>query len=214
MKLYALLLLVLSLVLMASKCKDKKKSEDQSAAIDKKYLATETKEQVQPPTDQEWLESAKAVFKKIQVDSPSARILVPGPRSLYASLERTPCFGRCPMYKLSFFTEGVVVYQVRRFVAGHDPGFYKGILEAGTRDKIIAMARELDYFSLNKEYPDPSIMVTDLPSTITYLKTGTQEKLINNKNYNTPENLKAYERFIDSLVLKRDWTRIQLAREK
>ncbi len=47
---------------------------------------------------------------------------------LLASIERTACYGQCPMYKARFMDNGEVIYVGRRFV--EKIGTYKGLISA------------------------------------------------------------------------------------
>ncbi|MFH1321890.1 MAG: DUF6438 domain-containing protein, partial [Bacteroidota bacterium] len=84
--------------------------------------------------------------------------------SLFASIKRTPCYGRCPTYSISIYKSGYVIYEGIRFV--DRIGTYSTQISEKEIQKIIAKANETGYFDLNDVYDSP---VTDLPTTITYL---------------------------------------------
>ncbi|MFC2175983.1 DUF6438 domain-containing protein [Bacteroidota bacterium] len=113
---------------------------------------------------------------------------------LLASIERTACYGKCPMYKITYMDNGEVTYVGKRFV--DSIGSFSTLLN----EKEIALIKEkataLGYFKLDTLYPTP---VSDFPSCITEVQFGGKQKRIVDKR-NPPQNLKSFEDFLDSLI--------------
>jgi len=114
--------------------------------------------------------------------------------TLLASIERTACYGQCPMYKATFLDNGEVVYVGKRFV--EKIGTYRTLLSEEEVRSIEKKIAETNYFSLDSLYPTP---ISDFPSCITEaILNGKRKKVIDKRN--PPENLKAFEKFLDSLL--------------
>jgi hypothetical protein len=125
------------------------------------------------------------------------------------TLERTACFGTCPVYKLIVRRNGTVSYDGKQFVK-----------VSGQRSRRISRARfqqlareieKINFFSFKDEYlskamPDGSIrVVTDLPTTITTVQTGAVRKTVRNY-YGDPPELAQLETLIDKLTESARWT--------
>jgi Domain of unknown function (DUF6438) len=80
------------------------------------------------------------------------------------TLERTMCFGRCPVYKVEIRGDGTVLYEGSRFVAVE--GSRQDRISREDVRRLLELARAADYFSLLPAY---RAHITDLPSCITSL---------------------------------------------
>jgi hypothetical protein len=113
---------------------------------------------------------------------------------MLASIERTACYGQCPMYKATFMDNGEVRYVGKRFV--EKIGTYKTLLSADEVLQIQKKIVEYNYFGLDSLYPTP---ISDFPSVITEARlNGKLKKVIDRRS--PPDNLKAFEKFLDSLL--------------
>ena len=88
---------------------------------------------------------------------------------LVITLQRTPCYGECPVYNFQALNNGEATLTVGRF--GTDKmeldlkeGDYSGEISTVVVDEIIQYAKAADYFTLNNEYDDKRVM--DLPAII------------------------------------------------
>lgn len=109
------------------------------------------------------------------------------------TLERTACFGTCPMYKVTVRRDGTLIYEGKRFVPMM--GTYKGT--AYGFDRLAEFILAQDYFNLNDDY---SSNVTDLPSAITSVVRNGQRKTIRNYGGAGPIGLWGVEMAIDGMV--------------
>ena len=119
--------------------------------------------------------------------------------SLFARIERTPCYGRCPTYRINIYKSGYVIYEGIRFV--EMMGTYSSRINDRKIKAIINKANEIGYFDLDDIYDSP---VTDLPSTYTYLCVDGKKKTIKNR-VRAPEKLREYEKFFDSVLEDMEW---------
>ena len=129
--------------------------------------------------------------------------------SLFASIERTACFGSCPVYKISIYKDGYVLYQGRQFV--EKKGAYKSTLSPEQLEEIKNTASRLGYFEMEDEYVNPAL--TDFPSCITTLKVNGQRKKIRLYSEAPPEKLVEFQNYLDSLFVDANWILIRKDRE-
>jgi len=114
--------------------------------------------------------------------------LHPGPKQVYAidsppaasaransdliTLERTACFGACPMYTVTIASNGKVTFEGRRFTKV--TGMARGKISRKAFRRLVKEFEAIDYFSLPDRYtpgtPDCPRMITDLPSANTSLR--------------------------------------------
>jgi hypothetical protein len=121
---------------------------------------------------------------------------------LLASIQRTACYGQCPIYKATFMDNGEVKYVGKHFV--ENVGTYSTLISAEDVRSIEEKITEYDYYSLDSLYPT---MVADFPSCITEVNlNGNYKRVIDRRN--PPKNLKMFEKFLDGLLEDREFTKI------
>lgn len=113
---------------------------------------------------------------------------------LLASIERTPCFGICPVYKITIYQSGFTVMHGKRNVP--NIGRFSTRLTAEQVKEIIRYAAENKIYDLEGEYIEPRI--ADFPTTITELNINNRYKRIVNTQPSAPEVLLNWEKFLDS----------------
>lgn len=121
---------------------------------------------------------------------------------LLASLKRTACYGRCPVYEVQFYSNGQAIYLGEMNVPLQ--GIYLAYVPDSTIRKILEKAYSIDYYSLSDFYPENGEPIADLPQSIIYLNDGRQEKTIVN-NHLAPVGLLSFERFLDELAREAEW---------
>jgi hypothetical protein len=124
------------------------------------------------------------------------------------SLQRTACFGVCPVYNVSIYPNGLVEFHGERFVAS--VGDYNHRVDPANFDRLAQFAREIDFYSLSAEYrvrieADNSVTaVSDLPSRITTVETRSEAKSVLNY-FAGPQELEDFENLIDQLTDSARW---------
>lgn len=185
------LLLAASLLAFTAGCKDKQALPDTSA----KPAATEPAQvnaTATPPTTegvQEPASTAKA-----------------GDDSIFFSIERTPCFGSCPTYKLTILQDGSATYVGRRFAARE--GSYRGHVDAGTMGKLKAAAETNGFYGMQDKYDEP---VTDLPSVIIRVHADSRDKQVIGR-VGAPQSFKLLTKEVEALLGGVEWTKVEEAR--
>ncbi len=119
------------------------------------------------------------------------------------SLQRTQCFGTCPIYALNLYEDGTVVYVGVNYVAVS--GVQVSQIDADAVTGLIQMMTATGYFDWQDEYAN--ITITDQPSVITSLSTPDQYKQIvrYGGDANAPVGLTWIEDRIDSAVNSAQW---------
>lgn len=133
--------------------------------------------------------------------TPKTETMAEGPQVL-ASIERTPCFGSCPIYKATFFDNGEVKYVGKHFV--ENIGTYTTLISAEDLKGIKVYVDEIGYFNMEDAYPTP---ISDFPTCVTSVNIdGKQKSILNGEN--APRDLTGFERFLDKLLKDREWTKV------
>jgi hypothetical protein len=117
------------------------------------------------------------------------------------SLERTSCFGTCPVYTVTMRGDGSVSYEGTAHV--RVTGKHAWRIEPIA---VLTLARDIEkagFFEMKDEYTAP---VTDLPTTTVTLAMGARSKTINDY-YGAPAALKEIEARIDAVSRARDYVR-------
>ncbi|SRR5579883_1162263 len=134
---------------------------------------------------------------------PSVQNQSPRSQSIMLTLERTACFGACPIYKLTIYGNGKVVYAGKRFVTV--TGIRTTTISRAAVRQLVAEFQQIHYFGLQDSYTGGH---TDAPSAITSLTIGTQHKTVNHylPSPTAPQRLTALENKIDTVVNVQQWT--------
>lgn len=115
------------------------------------------------------------------------------------AMQRTPCFGPCPVYKITLHGHGVLIFDGRENVATKAT-----IITSINPEKVqqlLTQARALGFFSMQNEY---TANITDLPTTITTITiNGKTKKVVDYAN--APQNLKTLEHLIDQTANTNQW---------
>ena len=115
------------------------------------------------------------------------------------TIERTSCFGSCPIYSAKIHADGSVVYVGKEFVKEIGERRFK--ITPERVQELIKEFQRLDYASLKDKYDtdENGNSVTDLPTTITSIcLDGKKKKVVN--YYGAPRKLDELEDKIDSLA--------------
>ena len=113
------------------------------------------------------------------------------------------CYGPCPIYKLTIFGDGEVVYVGEGFV--REVGIRVSSITERKVKNLIKRFEKIGYFRLKKSYDH--MMWTDAPSAITSLRIGKKTKRIDHYlgDESAPEELIELEDAIDCSVNSRQW---------
>ncbi len=142
---------------------------------------------------------------------PDSSVATPSAAPAYTrvTLERKPCFGTCPVYRVSVAEDGAVVFEGVRHV--DSVGSFAGRIDA---QRVAALARlfdEHDYFALDDKYafgePNCPSYGTDAPTVITSVTIGGRSKRVEHDLgcAGVPQRLHDLEWRIDEIVGTSRW---------
>ncbi|HEY2961565.1 MAG TPA: DUF6438 domain-containing protein [Pyrinomonadaceae bacterium] len=126
-------------------------------------------------------------------------------------LERTACYGFCPVYKLTIYDDGKVLYEGKDFVK--HKGKAQGQIKQSELEALVREFERIDYLNLAENYTDDPKNCpeqwTDNPSAITSLNWKGKNKTVRHyygcRGSNVLEQLTALESKIDEVVNTDQW---------
>ena len=132
--------------------------------------------------------------------------------------EATPCFGFCPVFKMTINEDRTAVFEAEHFNFNDKPskdefskpreGTFKGTIKEEDYKKLITLLDGLNVKSLNDKYGTKNI--TDLPTS--YLRInfadGTSKK-VEDYGKRGSEKLSEVYKFFENLRKNQQWTKIQ-----
>ena len=121
------------------------------------------------------------------------------------TLERTMCFGKCPVYTLTIYGNGTVNYEGKKHVTVM--GSQKASISEKKVSQLIDEFMRINYFSLQDSYVRRGM--TDMPSAITSIRIGSREKTVRHYygDRTAPPELKQLESRIDEIVGSARWVK-------
>lgn len=123
--------------------------------------------------------------------------------SLFFSLERTPCFGPCPAYRVKIYRSGSATYEGRGNM--EMMGMHTGTVSSEMMEDLLTKAERSGFFGLNDKY---DAQVTDLPSTIIQVNSnGRSKKVV--ARVGTPLTFKNFAEYAEGQLLPLKWTAVE-----
>ncbi len=122
--------------------------------------------------------------------------------SLFFSLERTPCFGKCAAYTVTIHADGSARYVGR----SNAPrlGTYTGSVDKASMQLLLDRAKAIGFFDFAEKYDG---QVTDLPSTILRVNADGRDQKVFGR-YKTPPTFKPFAAYADSVLMPVQWTQV------
>lgn len=119
------------------------------------------------------------------------------------TLERTACFGTCPVYTLVIYGSGTVIYEGEDFVK--IKGKQETTISQEEIKQLISEFETVDYFSLNDSYTERTI--TDAETVTTSITIDGKTKTIEHYHgdFSAPKQLTELEDKIDVIVNSNQW---------
>jgi hypothetical protein len=114
-------------------------------------------------------------------------------------VERTACFGPCPVYTLIIKSDGSFRFAGDAF---ERKGKYTGKVRLWRLARLLQYVREIDYFALDERY---EVEATDQDTVFTTVLKGDQRKTISNYGNAGPIRLWALQELIDRLLVDAEW---------
>ncbi len=129
--------------------------------------------------------------------------VIPVKESLFLTMERTPCLGKCPNYKITIFNTGNVIYEGINFV--DKQGKHRKKLSSKQLKEIQDHVDILKIFELKDKYDSP---ITDIPSVHLFIVYNNKKKKILDR-VNGPKELRQFEKLIDHLVIDDELKKVE-----
>ena len=115
------------------------------------------------------------------------------------TMYRSVCFGACPVYSLTIYGNGTVVYEGEMYV--NVTGEQTSEISQEKIQEIVGEFYRIDYFSLDHVYDFP---ISDVPHTITSIRINGKYKSIYNR-WGAPMELNELENKIDEITNSKQW---------
>lgn len=115
------------------------------------------------------------------------------------TMYRSVCYGACPVYSLTIYGNGTVVYEGEMYVKV--TGEQTSEISQEKIQEIVDEFYRIDYFSLDDVYDLP---ITDIPHTIASIRINGKYKSIYNRA-GAPKELKELENRIDEITNSKQW---------
>ena len=135
------------------------------------------------------------------------------PDDLVIKLERTSCFGECPIYSVTIDAKGNVTFEGTKFVRVE--GRQTDRIQTSRVAALLATAERIGFFELRDQYrtirnPDGTeTIVTDLPTAFVTITRRGQSKRVEDY-FGAPEALKQLEQQIDDTARTKRWIRLDV----
>jgi hypothetical protein len=111
------------------------------------------------------------------------------------TLQRTPCYGTCPVYTVTVDRRGRFTWRGSAFVPVL--GEHHGTFAPARFRALAALIDDLGFFDWDDEYSCP---ITDVPSTILTVERADVVKMVRQSGTTDPEGVEDIATFVDGIV--------------
>lgn len=116
-------------------------------------------------------------------------------------MERTGCYGRCPIYQVTIHGNGLLEYNAVRFT--EKDGQYTATLSKDDLRSVLDAAQSAKLFDMADKYPVNRQPPVDVPSCIvTYTEKDKVKKIVDYRMMDTPDALTKLEKLVDEVLKK------------
>lgn len=119
--------------------------------------------------------------------------------SLFFTLTKTPCFGKCPAYSVNVYRSGFATYNGKSHV--EKTGAHTAHVGTDTMALLLAKAEAIGFFDLEDVYDS---QVTDLPTTTIAIAAGGRSKQVKAR-HQVPQQFKDFAAYAEGLLLPVAW---------
>ena len=117
---------------------------------------------------------------------------------LILSMERTACYGTCPIYEIKLYDNGLLLYNGKKYVS--KTGTYIAKCNKHEVNDLTHSILNSRFFDLENKYPVNIFAPSDLPGCTIYFSIKDKQKRIEEHSMQTPRVLTFVEAKIDSFV--------------
>ena len=123
------------------------------------------------------------------------------------SIEKTACFGKCPMYKLTVNETGVAELEAKRFTS-MDKGTYTAQVSVAVLKELTALVNQAKWDTYDLEYMTG---YSDLPSTVvTFSEMDKKDHTVIFESNKGPLNIIQITTVLQELYQSADWNSTDL----
>jgi hypothetical protein len=120
--------------------------------------------------------------------------------SLFASIDKGACFGKCPVYSMKIYNSGSVRYYGKNFV--EKEGSFSMVLDKDQMSSFVEKAKEINYMEMDDTYDNRNI--TDLPSIKSSIVIDKTRKSIK-RRFGYPKEILEFEKLFEDLLASGKW---------
>lgn len=118
------------------------------------------------------------------------------------TMQKTPCYGRCPVYEITINGDGSSKFVGRRFV--DSIGVFEKQFSQVEVNSLVKAFEEAKFFEMQDEYTSK---VSDMSTTYVSFSVNGKTKRIKDY-YNAPAELKELEKMIEKLAFTPGWKKL------
>ncbi len=118
------------------------------------------------------------------------------------SIDRSACFGSCPVYSMTLRGDGYASYIGKMHV--DRIGHYRAKVDEQTLQFLAAELKRIDYFAMKDNY---DAMVTDVPTITVNCTLNDSTKTIVDR-FGAPTELREFENTLDSVAKTIKWMKV------
>ena len=122
-------------------------------------------------------------------------------------MDKSPCFGYCPVYQLTVFDNGLLSLHAQQNLK--DPGTYRYQMTKSELKQFKAQLAKLNLSTYKDEYREP---IADAPSTTLTYYSDPIKKIYTNFQY--PDLLQKFTDSLDHMVINSSWEKFIDLRQK
>ena len=123
-------------------------------------------------------------------------------RTVFATIHRGACYGSCPTYKMTIYSDRSVEYEGIRAV--ELIGKYTSTISQKEYDQFIETAEFIGYMNLEDVYDGP---ITDIPGTRTSIVIEGVRKEVY-RRYQYPKRILKFEELFDNVMKSAKWEKV------
>jgi hypothetical protein len=127
------------------------------------------------------------------------------PDSVFASLKRSPCFGRCPAFTAVIYNNGKAEYEGRSSAVRQ--GLYRSVMSETQMKAIQKAASDMRLDTLNEKYINEHL--ADFPPHSFSILINGSLKHVYVMDTDPPSSIEQFEKLLESEIEKLDWKKVE-----
>lgn len=139
--------------------------------------------------------AAEPMPKAEQAD-PRTRIL--------ASIKKTPCFGQCPVFSATVWSDGKVEYVGEKWATR--TGHFTATAKKNWLKTLLETAESSGYFAFSPYYPVQLMEIADLPTTFVFIESKGRFHQVEN-HFDAPLALLNFEKYFEEKLEELEWVK-------